>query len=87
MNNNMDHSYSKNELHEHSDGSMGGIYSSLGEKLWKQQQALIYVDLVLVFSCGSVCGVHKCVMAATSKYLRMRIYSMESPEEQLLING
>ena len=41
--------------------------SQLSATLMLQQQTGNYVDLVLRFSCGLACVVHKCVMAATSR--------------------
>ena len=63
------------------------VYDTLTENLWKQQQQGKYVDLTLVFSCGTICAVHKCVMAAMSRYLMSRIESMEAPDKPLVING
>ena len=40
----------------------------LAEQLKMQQQRKEYVDLELIFSCGTSCVVHKCVMAAMSGY-------------------
>ena len=40
---------------------------SLGLELWNQQLLGIHVDLVLAFSCGTICVVHKCVVTAMSR--------------------
>ena len=56
-------------------------------ELWRQQQSGQYVDLTLVFSCGTICEVHRCVMAAMSRYLKDRIDSMEVSEKPLSITG
>ena len=69
------------------DCDRGRVQSLLTENLWKQQQEKLYVDLTLVFRCGTACAVHKCVMAAMSGYLKSLIESMEAPDKPLVING
>ena len=40
---------------------------NLTRSLNMHQQTGLYTDLVLAFSCGTTCSVHKCVMAAMSR--------------------
>ena len=63
------------------------VQSTLAKKLWNQRQDGLHVDLTLVFSCGTICAVHKCVMVAMSGYLKKRIESMDTPDKPLIING
>ena len=44
------------------------VWPALSCELEYQQQNGLFVDLVLAFSCGNTCSVHKCIVTAMSRY-------------------